>query len=57
MSTAQAMPWLAQYPEGTPPTIDTNEFPSVADVMQLGGGLQQELLVRPQPVQRLHDVE
>ena len=35
MSTAQAMPWLAQYPEGTPPTIDTNEFPSVADVMQL----------------------
>ena len=35
MSTAQAMPWLAQYPEGTPPTIDTNEFPSVADVMKL----------------------
>jgi long-chain acyl-CoA synthetase len=34
MSTAQAQPWLAQYPTGTPATIDTNEYRSVAEVMQ-----------------------
>ncbi|GMU42271.1 MAG: long-chain-fatty-acid--CoA ligase [Xanthomonadales bacterium] len=33
MSTAQAMPWLAQYPAGTPATIDLSEFRSVAEVM------------------------
>jgi long-chain acyl-CoA synthetase len=35
MSTAQAQPWIAQYPAGTPATIDTNEYRSVADVMKL----------------------
>ncbi len=34
MSTAQAQPWLAQYPTGTPATIDTNEYRSVAEVMK-----------------------
>lgn len=34
MSTVQAQPWLAQYPQGVPSTIDTRQFPSVADVMQ-----------------------
>lgn len=34
MSTVQAKPWLAQYPEGVGAEIDTNEFPSVADVMR-----------------------
>jgi long-chain acyl-CoA synthetase len=34
MGTQQTQPWLAQYPTGTPATIDTNEFRSVAEVMQ-----------------------
>ena len=35
MSTTSAQPWFAQYPKGTPATIDTNEFRSVADVMKV----------------------
>jgi len=35
MSTEQAQPWLEQYPEGTPATIDTNEYRSVAEVMKI----------------------
>ncbi len=35
MSTVQSQPWLAQYPHGTPETIDADEFRSVADVMKL----------------------
>jgi len=33
MSSAQSMPWLEQYPTGTPQTINVDEYPSIAEVM------------------------
>ena len=34
MSSAQAKPWLSEYPAGVPQTINLDEFRSVADVLQ-----------------------